>query len=542
MELGEATALIHSFPYDEEQHQKSKPDLVRPRRSSLSKSMRLALSRFKRQQKVRSRIFAPGTLGPTRPESTELSSSAHGGFFLWNLMFAQIGSKSSEQQLLGTRSLRRVLLQDETSSVLERLDSQVLSLLTSFLLRFYEPDLQREAAWCLATLSSTSSDFIARVVKANAIQNLTQVLGTEHVARQATWCLGNIAAESAKFRDLVIQNKAMPLLLQNLRPDAEASMFRTTVWTISNICKVKPIPPIEELTDALVILTKLLHHSDNEILTDALVAVSSISDAQGGGTQALIATGAVPRLVELLGHEDRSILTYALRSTGNIATGKDSETQTVIDAGLFSKLPRLLVMEHVRLRREATWTLSNITAGNVHQIEEAMASGVMQLIIDRMGGETQSVKAEICWVLSNATMRGSQEQITRLVEIGCCEALSVFLEFAGYNEPPGLLPSEASHVGLSCLNRIANTGRRIAKLSNTDKYNVFQDELTALAIWPRLLQLAEDRQDLHALSIVKFTLAPASPWTDFRVRQSLRKSIKKLTTSKGFKLILPCYS
>lgn len=68
-------------------------------------------------------------------------------------------------------------------------------------------------------------------------------------------------------------------LIQNLENPATISLFRNCTWTMSNMCRGKPQPPLNVVASALPVLANILRqNSDVETMVDATWALSYISD------------------------------------------------------------------------------------------------------------------------------------------------------------------------------------------------------------------------------------------------------------------------
>jgi hypothetical protein len=80
-------------------------------------------------------------------------------------------------------------------------------------------------------------------------------------------------------------------------------------------------------------LAQLIYFQDAEVLTDALWALSYLSDGSNEKLQAVVEAGVCRRVVELLMHPTAAVQTPALRIAGNIVTGDDLQTQVIINAG-----------------------------------------------------------------------------------------------------------------------------------------------------------------------------------------------------------------
>jgi len=106
-------------------------------------------------------------------------------------------------------------------------------------------------------------------------------------------------------------------------------MLRNCIWSLSNLCRGKPLPHLELLRPALPILAKILASStDSECLQDAAWALSYLCDGDDEGIDALIeAPGVCADLVRHLGHLSSNVITPVMRTLGNIVSGDDHHTQ-----------------------------------------------------------------------------------------------------------------------------------------------------------------------------------------------------------------------
>jgi len=269
--------------------------------------------------------------------------------------------------------------------------------------------------------------------------------------------------------------------------------LRNGAWLVSNLCRGQPRVDLKRLDKVLPVLALLLRSSgDEETLTDALWAVSYLSDgeqenidvvlatnrphdddaegcegkdqnAEGGAEGGAKAAGDLVRsLVALLDHPTPKVSAPALRCVGNLVTGDDASTDAVVTApGFLPALKRLLLASPryptrrrsaaAAARKEVCWTLSNITAGTSDQIQKVLDAGLLDPLLalaalDESAGEAAAeahggaraaegqaegqaeVQKEAVWAVANAASGASKRQVRALVKAGAVRALCKAIE------------------------------------------------------------------------------------------------------------------
>lgn len=382
------------------------------REESLQKKRREGLQAAQQQQ------FAPSTAPALSAVEKKLESLPS--------MISGVWSDDKNLQLEATTQFRKLLSIERSPPIEEVIQAGVVPRFVEFLMREDYPQLQFEAAWALTNIASGTSENTKVVIDHGAVPIFVRLLASpsDDVREQAVWALGNVAGDSPRCRDLVLSHGALMPLLAQLNEHAKLSMLRNATWTLSNFCRGKPQPPFDQVRPALPSLERLVHSTDEEVLTDACWALSYLSDGTNDKIQAVIEAGVVPRLVELLLHPSPSVLIPALRTVGNIVTGDDLQTQCVISHGALPCLLSLLSHNHKKsIKKEACWTISNITAGNREQIQAVMEAGLIGPLVSLLQNAEFDIKKEAAWAISNATSGGSHEQIKYLVDQGCVKPL-----------------------------------------------------------------------------------------------------------------------
>lgn len=289
----------------------------------------------------------------------------------------------------------------------------------------------------------------------------------EDIREQAIWALGNIAGDSPSCRDFVLSQNVMEPLLSLFDDTSKLSTLRNATWTLSNLCRAKPHADWNLVCAALPTLAKLIHSTDDEILTDACWALCFLSDGSQEKIQSVLEAGIARKMTELLAHSSYSVQTPALRTIGNIVTGNDSQTQIMINVSVLPYLYALLNSPKKGIKKEACWTVSNITAGNSAQIQAVIRAQIIPRLVYLIKTADFDVKKEAVWAISNAASGGTKEQVQYLIEQNVLEPLCDLLKCTD---------SGIIFLALGALENILKVGKRESIMAEQNEFALLIEE------------------------------------------------------------------
>jgi hypothetical protein len=335
----------------------------------------------------------------------------------------------------GAFGMRKVLSREKSPPIDDVIAAGAVPLLAKLLENDSTPVTQFEAAWALTNIASGTTDHTACIVNTpGLIASFVRLLGSadQNVCEQAVWALGNIAGDSPVYRDLLLERGVLTELTQIPERFGHSGMpltlRRNMTWSISNLCRGKPAPPLSAVASVIPYLTAMIHYADSEVVADALWSLSYISDGTNDRISAVLSHSALPAIIHHLSSgPGKSIETPALRCLGNIVSGDDHQTSLAIEHGAIMVLCAMLRAQAHNPRpgtkKEILWALSNIAAGNATQNNALLQAGVFDLIADYIAMDDHSIRKEGQWTIANALQGATSADRTAIIGSASFRAL-----------------------------------------------------------------------------------------------------------------------
>eukprot|EP00760_Papus_ankaliazontas_P012232 PhM_4_TR15226/c4_g2_i2/m.48194/K15043/KPNA2; importin subunit alpha-2 len=233
------------------------------------------------------------------------------------------------------QTLRKVLSVKPHPPLNAAVEAGAPALLTQVIMSGYTDDMSVivDAVSALTNIASGKTAHTAAVVKVGGLDALLHCASrpdvySPEVLGQAIWGMGNICDDSTHMRDM-FNVTALPVILPlaaNKDLMANRDFCQPYVWCLSKCVHRKPPPNIGVCCQVLPIVVGVLEkylgdsattgkvQGIDNVVADALMAVSYISDGTNDRIALVLGTGVVPKVMSLLEGRPRQSGTVQLGS------------------------------------------------------------------------------------------------------------------------------------------------------------------------------------------------------------------------------------
>ena len=287
-----------------------------------------------------------------------------------------------------------------------------------------DASISSEATWILSNIASDKSKYTTALVDSGAPE-LCIALATRSTdmdtQEHAIWALGNIAGDSIAYRDMLLAkglHVELVRLLGALQYPLYAKIYRVASWTLSNLIRGKPVPPIPIIAMVLDAVMQIFPIKDKALKLNLYYILETTAAAGSEGPDQIISRGFLPKLVRKVRSKNKSLAMAVLRTIGSIAWGPEIHTEMLLNAGILGKLLEVISSNETQIRKNCMWILSNMVAGSRMQIDKVMDSTIALLAVKAVGDNNEQVRAEASYFCYNIVRIGNSTHHRKLITLG----------------------------------------------------------------------------------------------------------------------------
>lgn len=225
---------------------------------------------------------------------------------------AEMTNSQDEKEIQqGVLLIRKLLTVKENPPIQAVVDAGVCVRLVTCM-QHADNELRLNASFALSSIAASGASFSQHVID----------LGDD-CKEQASLALGNIAGIGARYRNDVLEKGAMSPLLNNIQTCSpeNLSLLRAAVTATSNLCRSKPLPPLDHVSPAFPILALAIQHPDTDIASNSLEALADSCSGTPDQVQLVIDCGVVPLIVSILDSQNENFHPSAFGSSAASAVG-----------------------------------------------------------------------------------------------------------------------------------------------------------------------------------------------------------------------------
>jgi len=178
--------------------------------------------------------------------------------------------------------MRKLLIKGDTTKIQSVIDLHLIPVLLQYTQQTEHPQLQLDAAWCIANLSSGSYTQLTSLLKRGLLDILPRILNSPHekIYEQAIWTIGNLAADDEIINN-IMDNELDEIVIEKLWIVQTKPAFESTAWALCNIARKLPKKTDPSKKGRIFTnLIKLMMLGEGEfIILDALSGIQSTIDS-----------------------------------------------------------------------------------------------------------------------------------------------------------------------------------------------------------------------------------------------------------------------
>eukprot|EP01084_Bolivina_argentea_P139001 244581_1 len=326
------------------------------------------------------------------------------------------------------------------------IDSGIVTKLLPFLQDNENIDhkLQQQIAWIFTNICTGTEEHTQYIIDIGSVPLFVNMIKSTSylVQEQSIWALGNIAGENLNSRNLVLDNDILQHFvsicknyLQLTDDNQGICVLRNIAWVLSNLSGKDERPRWKYIEQIMECLFYLLKTNDTETLWRCGEAFDMLVNYITGDYDMLIAAtknmGFITVFINLLDNKSLEVQHSMLNSINNILVKTDMITEHVINCGILKKLHFLLKTDMNTFSEKIVicYIISNIIVDST-KAEQVIQANIFPLLIDILQNGDHRIADEALWAIGNAIVRGSNKEISYLVNLNALSAICAYLKRA----------------------------------------------------------------------------------------------------------------
>ncbi|KAF6021163.1 KPNA3 [Bugula neritina] len=270
-------------------------------------------------------------------------------------------------------------------------------------------------------LSSDRNPPIDELIESGILPILVQCLDRDDNASlqfEAAWALTNIASGTSEQTRAVVECGAVVLFLR-LLSSPHQNVCEQAVWALGNI--IGDGPQCRDYVIQLGVVDPLLKFISDEIpmtfLRNVTWVIVNLCRNKEPPPPSDTVQRLLPALCVLINHSDTNILVDTVWALSYLTDAGNHYIQLVIDSQVVPKLVELLASPEVKVQTAALRAVGNIVTGTDEQTQHVLNCRALVHFPALLQHHKEKINKEAVWFLSNITA-GSRDQVQLVIDAG----------------------------------------------------------------------------------------------------------------------------